>query len=262
MGKVLRRLAEDVLVRHDPGLGLQRIRSLVPRGREAYELDPNNTFEFIMDIDERQGRPSVFNLIAGHTGPGDTDGVYTLDQPRIRHLLRRFRDRGHELGLQPSFGTFRDPRALGEELATLLRVTEAEGIRQPAWGGRQHYLRWDAGTTWRIYEQAGLAYDSTVGYSDQVGFRCSTCHPFRAYDLRERRPLRLVERPLVAMDTSLFEHMRLPLAAARDTLKPLVDQCRAYGGEFGLLWHNSRLLTPGERRCYREVVEMASPSAG
>jgi hypothetical protein len=258
LGQCLQRLAGDVLVRRSLSLGLRRAQSLAALGGEAYDLDPNNTFDFIMDTDERLGRPSVFFLLAAHTGPEPKGGVYSLDQPRIRHLMRRFRDRGHELGLCPSVGTSGDPRALGTELGNLLRASEAEGIRQPAWGGRQHGLRWDAGTTWGIYEQAGLAYDSSVGYEDQIGFRCGTCRPFRTYDLRQRRPLDLVERPLVAMDTSLFEHLKLPLAAVPDALRPLTDQCRAYGGEFALLWHNNGLLTPKQRLCYRDVVAMAS----
>ena len=259
VGQVLRRLAGDVLVRHCPSLGFQRVRSLVAMGEEAYDLDPNNTFEFIMDVDEREGFPSLFNLIAGHTGPGMTDGVYTLDQPRIRHLMRRFRDRGHLLGLHPSFATFRDGKALGSELENLLRVAEAEQIRQDVWGARQHYLRWDAATTWRIYEQAGLSYDSTLSFADRAGFRCGTCHPFRTYDLQERHAQRLMERPLVAMDGTIFwkDYMDLPIEAALAVIRPLVEQCRAYAGEFVLLWHNTRLLTPKERRCYREIVAMA-----
>ena len=258
VGTCLQRLAGDVLVRRSVSLGRRRVRSLLATGREAYDLDPDNTFEFIMDTDERAGHPSVFFLSAGRTGPEGTPGASLLDQPRIRLVMRRCRERGHELGLSPSEGTFRDATALGVELGNLLRATEAEGIRQPAWGGRQHGLRWDAGTTWRSYEQAGLAYDSSLGYPDRAGFRCGTCHPFQSYDLLERHPLRLVERPLIAADTSLLVGMNLPLAAAPEALRPLVDQCRAYAGEFALLWHNRGLITSRERSCYREIVAMAS----
>lgn len=260
MGVTLRKLAGDVLVRHSAGLGLQRLRSLMTLGEDGYAQDPNNTFEFIMDTNERLGHRGVFNFIAGHTAPGDMDGVYSLDQPWIRHLLRRFRDRGHEVGLHPSFCTFRDGQALGAELANLHRAAEAEGIRQEAWGARQHYLRWEASTTWRIYEASGLTYDSTLGYADRPGFRCGTCHAYRTFDVQERRSLRLVERPMVAMDGTLFwkKYLGLPMEKALGAVQPLVEQCRAYGGEFVLLWHNTRLVTPKEQRLYREIVQMAS----
>jgi len=188
------------------------------------------------------------------------DGVYHLDQPWIRHVLRQFRDRGHEMGLHPSFCTYRDPEALGRELANLHRVAEAEGIRQDTWGARQHYLRWQATTTWRIYEEAGLDFDCTLGFADRPGFRCGTCHAYRAYDLQGRHPLRLVERPMIAMDGTIFwkGYLDLALEDAMGTIQPLVNQCRAYGGTFGLLWHNTRLLTPKERQFYKDLVTLAS----
>jgi hypothetical protein len=260
VGVTLRKLAGDLLVRHSASLGLQRFRSMVAGDGGAYALDPHNTFEFIMDTNEGAGHRGVFNFISGHTAPGNMDGVYSLDQPWIRHLLRRFRDRGHEVGLHPSFMTFRDGQALGSELANLHRAAEAEGIRQEAWGGRQHYLRWEASTTWRLYEEAGLTYDSTLGYADRPGFRCGTCHPYRTYDLQERHPFRLVERPMVAMDGTFFwkEYLGLPMEKALGAIQPLVEQCRAYAGEFVLLWHNTHLLTPEEKRLYQQIVHMAS----
>jgi hypothetical protein len=256
----LRKLAGDVLVRHSASLGLQRLRSLVAGDAGPYALDPHNTFEFIMDTNEEAGHRGVFNFISGHTAPGNMDGVYSLDQPWIRHLLRRFRDRGHEVGLHPSFMTFRNGQALASELANLRRVAEAEGIRQDTWGGRQHYLRWEASTTWRLYEEAGLAYDSTLGYADRPGFRCGTCHPYRTYDLQGRRPFRLVERPMVAMDGTFFwkHYLGLPMEMALGAIQPLVEQCRAYAGEFVLLWHNTHLLTQKEQRLYQQIVRMAS----
>jgi hypothetical protein len=259
LGVSLRKLAGDVLVRRSPSLGLQRMRSLIARGEASYALDPNNTFDFIMDTSERNGHQSVFNFIAGHTAPGDMDGVYDLDQPWIRKLLRRCAERNQEVGIHPSFGTFRNGLALGAEFANLARAAAAEGIRQPSFGGRQHYLRWEASITWRLYQEAGLSYDSTLGYAESPGFRCGTCHPFRTYDLQGRRALPLVERPMVVMDVTLMggQYMKVSPAQAMDLIQGLVDQCRAYRGEFVLLWHNSNLLTADDRHFYQELVQSA-----
>ena len=61
------------------------------------------------------------------------------------------------------------PRAPARSSARLLRVAEAEGVRQDEWGGRQHFLRWTNPETWRNWEAAGLDYDSTLAYADAVG---------------------------------------------------------------------------------------------
>ena len=47
---------------------------------------------------------------------------------------------------------------------------------------RQHYLRWRAPTTWQNWEDAGLDYDSTVGYADHVGFRAGTCYEYPIFN--------------------------------------------------------------------------------
>ena len=76
----------------------------------------------------------------------------------------------------------------------------ARGVEQAQWGGRQHYLRWENPETWRACEDAGLAHDSTLGFSAGSGFRTGACVDHPVFDLRARRALRLRERPLVVMD--------------------------------------------------------------
>jgi hypothetical protein len=83
--------------------------------------------------------------------------------------------------------------------ARLQRVAEAAGVRQDEWGGRQHVLRWANPDTWRDWEAAGLSHDSTLAYSEAIGFRTGTCHPYRVFDLRERR-LRVREVPFQVME--------------------------------------------------------------
>ena len=93
--------------------------------------------------------------------------------------------------MHPSYHTYRDGARVKAEFVTLLRAAERLGLRQQAWGGRQHYLRFVVPETWRHYASAGLAYDATLAHADQPGFRCGTCYDFPAYDLEQRRALPL-----------------------------------------------------------------------
>jgi peptidoglycan/xylan/chitin deacetylase (PgdA/CDA1 family) len=171
-------------------------------------------------------------------------------------VLREIHARGHELGLHPSYHTYRDRVRLKAEFATLLRAAELLGICQPAWGGRQHYLRFAAPETWRGYASAGLSYDATLAHADQPGFRCGTCYDFPVYDLEQRCPLPLRERPLTVMELTLLDGEYLGLAAeqAYDRITRLAAICRRLNGRFSLLWHNNALLTRPRQQLYESVV--------
>lgn len=250
-----RQLAGDLVRRRDPRLAVRRLRSLADPG-----LDPNNTFDFLMDVSDRHDLRSAFYFLA-HRDQGPREGPYLFEHPWVRHLIGHIGRRGHEVGLHTSFCTYRDATRTREEFARLLRVAEAEGVRQEEWGGRQHFLRWANPDTWRNWEAAGLSYDSTLSYSETVGFRTGTCHPYRVFDLQQRRPLRLRERPFQVMDVTLLSAMGLTPDAARATVLEIAAECRRYGGCLGILWHNSTLLrSEREKRWYEQLVAAVAGS--
>jgi hypothetical protein len=250
-GDALRQLGGDLARRRDLGLAGRRLRSLIGDHR----LDPNNTFDFLMDVSERHGLRSAFYFLA-HRDERPREGRYLFEHPWVRGLIGHIGSRGHEIGIHPSHCTYRDAERTREELTRLRRVAEAEGIEQERWGGRQHFLRWANPDTWRNWEAAGLSYDSTLAYSEVVGFRTGTCHPYRVFDLRARRPLSLHERPFQIMDVTLLYPMGLSLDAARDAALQIAAQCRRHRGALGILWHNHTLLRSArEQRWYASLVE-------
>ena len=132
-------------------------------------------------------------------------------------------------------------------------------MQQEHWGGRQHFLRWANPDTWRNWDAAGLSYDCTLGYSEAVGFRTGTCHPYRVFDLVQRQPLDLYERPFQVMDVALMSSLSLSHDAAFDVVMDIASTCRRYGGSLGILWHNSGLLrTEHEKRWYASLVAALS----
>lgn len=229
--------AGDVVRRRDPGLALRRLR-----GRNV-----NDTFGFLMDAAERRGLRAAFYFMAGRTNPA-WDGDYDLRDPWIAGLLRRVDERGHEIGLHPSYETFRDPAALRAEYERLLAACEAAGVAQRPRGGRQHFLRWENPTTWRAWEEAGLEYDASLGFSDAIGFRCGTSKEYPVFDLSARRRLALRERPLVVMEQALTRPQDVAAPAAA---------CRRAGTDLSLLWHNSHLVARSERAAYEATLDAA-----
>jgi hypothetical protein len=234
------------------------VRSWAGLTRGSHALDPYNTFDFLMDVSERHGLASAFNFIAADSTAAPTDPPYTLEHPWIRALLRRVHRRGHEVGFHAGFGTHRDAERTRREFERLRAAAAREGVRQEAWGGRQHYLLWENPETWSNWDRAGLDFDMTLGYADAIGFRTGTCHAFPAFHLLERRPLRLRERPFQVMDRTLFQYMALSPEAALERVLPIVEQCRRHGGTFSVLWHNSVLMSAREKRWYEQLVAAAA----
>jgi len=250
--KVLRGIGGDLLKRKNLRLAYRRFMA---KYSNDPDIDPFNTFDFIMDMSEQHGLKSSFYFKAASTND-QFDENYALDSPWIQGLLQRIHERGHEIGLHTSYEAYRDPLQIRSEFGTFLSVMEKLGIRQKKWGGRQHYLRFEVPTTWQAWEDVGLDYDATVGFADHVGFRCGTCHEYPVFNLKTRRILRLREHPLIAMDTTLLNYMSLRPEQVIEKIERLSNICRRYGGTFSLLWHNTSLIQSWETQLYLEILRV------
>jgi peptidoglycan/xylan/chitin deacetylase (PgdA/CDA1 family) len=227
---------------------------MIENRRGNSDIDLWNTFGFLLETSERLGLPSTFFFISGHSG-GKVDGTYSMEDPWIRHLLREIGQRGHALGLHPSYNTFLDQNQLEKEFLVLRNAAEAEGFQQSQWGGRQHFLRWRAPTTWQQYEDVGLAYDATLTYPDRPGFRSGICDPYPVFNLQTRQPLKLIEQPLIVMDKALLGQGSVSMKDVRATIFRLKECCKHVNGMFSLLWHNGWLVSKREKALYLELLE-------
>ena len=207
-----------------------------------------------MSMSEQRSLRSAFNFIPANTA-GAIDGAYTFEQPRHPPTARDHREaQGTEIGFHPGYATFDDSERTQEDFLRLREVCDELGIDQPEWGGRQHYLRWRNPTTWQNWDDAGLDYDSTLGFASRAGFRCGVCYEFPAFNLLTSEQLRLRERPLIVMDASLLSYQRLSPERAVDQIEKLKEKCRRVNGQFTLLWHNDRLLSRRARRAYDRAI--------
>jgi hypothetical protein len=219
--------------------------------------DPTGNFTRIMDADEAAGSESAFYFI---TDPEPVARVrrqiYRIEDPSIARLLREVHARGHEIGLHPSYNAHLDATRLRRELHALQQRCAEFGIAQAGWGGRFHYLRWDAARSPALWSDAGLVYDSSVAFAEQPGFRAGTCHPHHMWDFEHRRRLPALERPLIVMDISLTasKYMGLGHQAALDHIATLKRACRIVDGEFVVLWHNDVLAEPHQWDLYTAAI--------
>jgi peptidoglycan/xylan/chitin deacetylase (PgdA/CDA1 family) len=252
--RIARSLGADVAIRREPRLAFRRLRAAADARTGRVDRDPSATFDFLMSTSERHGLRSTFYFMAGNE-PGDGDYRYRLNDPHFAPILREIHERGHEIGLHGSYISYDSPERIRAEATALLEACRAAGFDQPAWGVRQHYLRFANPATWQHQETAGLNHDSTMGFVEHVGFRSGTCREHPVYDLLERRPLALRERPLIVMDASLFGYMGLDVAQAGRRTRDVVDACRRHHGDAVVLYHNDTVAGARQQGQYRELVE-------
>ncbi|MGI6436212.1 MAG: polysaccharide deacetylase family protein [Syntrophomonadaceae bacterium] len=244
IAELIRSSGADILKRKSLALALQRANTWQAIKRGDYKQDQNYTFDRIMDISEKNSLKSAFYFKTGCTNPC-YDYPYDIGHPYMRQLLRDIFQRGHEIGLHPSYGTYLSLEQIKAEFNKLRQVCDEEGIDQLTWGGRQHFLRWQVPTTWRNWAESGLNYDSTLAYAEQAGFRCGVCYEFQVFDLKQQKKLSLVERPLIIMDVSVTRNKDKWFLESDifDYMNNLRQICRKYKGYFTLLWHNDNLDT-------------------
>jgi hypothetical protein len=189
----------------------------------------------LAELSEKHGIHDRFYFMAAR--PSKYQQGYNPMSPLVKSCMLELRERGHEIGIHPGYETFKKPEKLLEEKK---RLEEALGTNIS--GGRQHFLRFNVSSTWRHWEQAGLLYDSTMGYADHEGFRCGTCHPYHPFDLERDCEMKIEEIPLIVMDVTLKLYRKLSLDQARSKILELADKCKTAGGTFTLLWHNTSLM--------------------
>jgi hypothetical protein len=216
--------------------------------------DPNWRFREIAADERRRGATaSTFYVLAGHHDPHDGAAPDTYERLRPR-LVETLRDTGAEIGLHGSYTAADDVGRLRVEKAML------EELAGPVEGHRYHYLRADPHRNLAPLAELGLRYDTSLGFSDAVGFRAGFAHPFRPWDFEREAPLDLLEIPLAAMDATLAEERYLGLSAKRaeGPLMSLLDWAEANGGAFAILWHPDRfdpLTSGGWDRLYSKLLD-------
>ncbi len=254
--KLGKQIAADALIRREPALCYQSVKNYLSARFNPNHKDTLDTFDWMMDCNEQANTSLAFYFIAEHTHP-TLDGCYEIDEPVVVRHLHDIARRGHEIGLHGSYNSNVSSEQLLREKEQLQNVLQSKQIEQQVIGHRFHYLRWKTDTSARYLTDAGFEYDTSLGYADHIGFRCGTCREFRMYDIKKRQTLSLIQRPLIVMETSLFDLKYMNLPAAEDTINRVLNLkeiCKKFQGNFTLLWHNSTFYGLAERSVYKTII--------
>lgn len=234
-------------------LALRRGRPwLLPRWLLGSKLTPLNPYSVrrLAEIERRHSVSSTFFVKA--TPPDLLNPLYEefYDLSTMGGELEWLIEEGWEVALHGGYDSYCSADRLKVE-KQLLEKACGERVK----GVRMHYLRFRHPDTWLAVEEAGFAYDSTLGFPDALGFRNGLCYPFKP--MMDRKFLQVLEVPLAVMDTTLFGYLRLTPSQAFDAIRAVAQRVEALRGVLTLLWHNSSLGEPlyeGWGRLYRALL--------
>ena len=212
--------------------------------------------QWIMDVNEKAGNSVIFYFIAG--GENRLDSDYKLGSKAVRSLLREIKQRGHEVGLHPSYDTYADFSKLSKELKNFIKILNEEGFENRTIKSRQHYLRFCASSSALNLDSHRIYSDSTLSYAEVTGFRCGTSKSFPMYDLKSRKTLDIIQVPLTIMETTVISQEYMGLGFSEDALNHILkhkETSMRISGQFTFLWHNSSFEDDYAYVMYQEIIK-------
>ena len=209
--------------------------------------DPFDTFDYLMNISESNNLKSHFFFMSG--GTSNKDNFYKVDHPKIKKLIAVIKKRGHYVGFHPSYNAYNNDTQFKKELLKLKEITKLEITT-----GREHFLRFENPTTWQIWEDNNMQWDSTMTYHDKPGFRCGVCYEFPVFNILTRKQLNLIEKPLIVMEGSFITYQNISPTMMSDEIQNLVNKVKEFNGNFVFLWHNSA-FNIGKSKKYQHLYK-------
>ena len=161
-------------------------------------------FNNILKIEKM--RHSTFFFSSNHVHP--LDPKYRLTAGSISRGIDRIMNKKSEISLHGSINSSAEPLLLKQEK---LKLEKTSGTTVK--GNRFHYLSFDNQYSWENLEKGGFQYDSTLGFTEEPGFRCGTSLPFKPYNPKKKSAFSFWEVPLVIMDTELILGSKMNLTA-------------------------------------------------
>lgn len=215
------------------------------------EPDPYWQFYNIAELENSYGLRSTFymldesirfNPLKLSTFPL-AKGRYDLFESKIQEAVRYLDKNGWEIGLHGSYLSYNNKALLAKEKSRLESI-----LGHPVIGTRQHYLNL-ADNTWEIHEKLGFEYDSTWGFTRDIGFKEERILPFHPNNSK------FVVFPLTIMDICFMS-----TANRWERFTEIMDQVEKADAVLVINWHHrvfSEEEYPGYREAYKKIIEKA-----
>jgi len=212
-------------------------------------------FEEIINIEKANNAKSTFFILPNNqkSDKGFDNADYSIKE--IEKYLEYIESEGFEIGIHPSICTHKNCSRLKDELLKLDKYKPTSS--------RFHFLIYKPGQSRKTLEINNIKTDSSLGFSEHIGFRHSFCLPFYLYNFDEDKISSVLEIPLNIMDLTLHDkrYMKIKRDKVLSRLETIIQETAKFNGVLTVLWHNnfmSDFLYKGWKNVYIKLLEKLS----
>ena len=221
----------------------------------------NRRNKSILNYESRLFNDSTVNLMSGlkHKDKDEPRYEYLNNEEYRAEITELLEERTVGLHARPESAF--DSKSFKEDLEELRK----KGFSPR--GCRFHNLAFDYQKSFKIMEENGIQFDSTLGFWESAGFRAGISFPFNPFNMDENRPFRIQEIPLIVMDVSFYSRiaMGVSLNAARQRIRNIIKKVSNHNGHISLLWHFRTfdwIDFPGWGSLYWDIIKYSLKSSG
>jgi hypothetical protein len=181
----------------------------------------------IMKIEDEFGFKSTFYWLVnkGRTKDGFKNSDYAIGSKHVQNQIECVQKKGWENGLHKS-------------ISDDSFVTEMNKLGFMPLGNRYHFLKFNIHANFKDIESAGLKFDGSLGFAEEMGFRNSYGLPYKPYNFETQKAYQFVECPLHIMDTTLHGYQKVSADEAFRKITAFMES-NSNDAVFSVLWHNN-----------------------
>ncbi len=227
--------------------------SIIERIKTIYFLkrDPFDAYDLQIELSEKNNVPLLYFFL--YRNNTEHDRTIDPNHTQFKKLLKRIKDKRTDIGIHPSYFSSTETKLFKSE-TELLRQNSEQAVPF----SRQHYLRWDVGTSPGHLTNAGIKYDFTMGYAGDIGFRAGTSLPFYYFDFENNTQQPLMTVPFAVMDGAFYTYQQIKPKDAEKDILDMAEEVRKVNGLFVTVFHDRTFGTnffPGWRSLYVRLQE-------
>lgn len=200
----------------------------------GFKNDPFDQFEHFEKLHAKYGLKAIyFFLFARKHNQFDIN--ISVRNKEFRNRIRMV-SKTATIGIHPSYQSRYDYKVIDDEIHLLSNV-----LNVPINSSRQHYLKLRMPNTYKSLISLGIANEYSMGYASMPGFRASTTHSFRFFDLKHEQVSFLIVHPFCVMDATFTTYLKCTPEEALFRINSLMENVKNVEGTFISLWHNESM---------------------
>lgn len=186
---------------------------------------------------------------------GDDDFRYNIFDSRVKKIITELINNNMIIGLHAGKNAGCNNENFTKQLSNLKNYVK--NIKE----NRNHYLMYNSIETVNILETNNIKMDYTLGYRERIGFKCGTSYDYPLYNFTKDKISKVIERPLIVMDVTLKENMKLNYKESVEKVIKLYKRVKNVNGNFTILWHPDSVVREWEpwfNNVYLKILEEIS----